>query len=125
MVMKEQLDMSYSKIVKVPVQANSEINLILRQRAAIEFIYLIEKQKRLIVIDETWIGESNFRRRLWQQKRNKISRKGQSVRPRITMIAAVDNNCEIYLSLLQANSDSETMSLYLKELVKVLDHENE
>ena len=41
------------------------------------------------------------------------------------MIAAVDNNCEIYLSLLQANSDSETMSLYLKELVKVLDHENE
>ena len=34
-VMKEQLNMSYSKIVKVPVQANSEVNLILRQRAAI------------------------------------------------------------------------------------------
>ena len=30
LIMKEQLDMSYSKIVKVPVTANSEVNLILR-----------------------------------------------------------------------------------------------
>ena len=29
-VMKEQMDMSYSKIVKVPVTANSEVNKILR-----------------------------------------------------------------------------------------------
>ena len=62
---------------------------------------------------------------MWQQKGNKLSRKGQSVRPRITMIAAVDTNCVVYVSLLQANSDSETFGLYLQELVKVLDQENE
>ena len=41
------------------------------------------------------------------------------------MIAAIDNNCEIYVSLLQANSNSETMRLYLTELVRILDQENE
>ena len=125
MVMRDFLEMGYSKINKVPMTANSEVNLILRQRAAIEFLHLYQKRTRMIVIDETWIGETNFRRRLWQKKKHKISQKGPSVRPRITMIAALDNNCEVYLSLLQANSDSETMTLYLKELVWVLDQENE
>lgn len=41
------------------------------------------------------------------------------------MIAAFDNNCEVYVSLLQANSNSETMELYLTELVQVLDAEDE
>ena len=44
---------------------------------------------------------------------------------RVAVIAAIDNNCEVYVSLFQANSDSETMSLFLKELVQILDQENE
>ena len=42
-IVKEQLNMSYSKIVKVPAQANSERSLILRQRAALEFLTQLEK----------------------------------------------------------------------------------
>lgn len=42
-IVKEQLNMSYSKIVKVPAQANSERSLILRQRAALEFLMQLEK----------------------------------------------------------------------------------
>jgi hypothetical protein len=48
----------------------------------------------------------------------------KKVRPRITMIAALDSRGEIYISLLQANSDSETMQMFMKELIKRLDLED-
>ena len=46
------------------------------------------------------------------------------VRPRITLIAAVDSHGNKYLSLLQANSNSEIMAIYLENLVEILDSEN-
>jgi hypothetical protein len=48
----------------------------------------------------------------------------KKVRPRITMVAALDSRGEIYISLLQANSDSETMQMFMKELIKRLDLED-
>jgi hypothetical protein len=48
----------------------------------------------------------------------------KKVRPRITMIVALDTAGEIYFSLLQANSDSDTMRLFMKELIIRLDLED-
>ena len=46
------------------------------------------------------------------------------VRPRITLIAAIDSRGERYISLLQANSNSDIMRIYLEQLVSILDAEN-
>jgi hypothetical protein len=48
----------------------------------------------------------------------------KKVRPRITMIVAIDSRGEIYFSLLQANSDSETMTMFMMELIQRLDRED-
>ena len=40
------------------------------------------------------------------------------------LVAGVDNLGGVFISLLQANSDTETMQIYLTELVKMLDAEN-
>jgi hypothetical protein len=48
----------------------------------------------------------------------------KKVRPRITLIVALDSAGEIYFSLLQANSDSDTIALFMKELINRLDLED-
>ena len=64
-VMKEELGMCYRKIKTVSLHSNSEKNLVLRQRWAIEFLDQARKKKIFLNIDETWLGMSDFRRMKW------------------------------------------------------------
>ena len=64
-VMKEDLGMRYRKIKTVSLHSNSEKNLVLRQRWALEFLNQARKRKIFLNVDETWIGMSDFRRRKW------------------------------------------------------------
>jgi len=48
----------------------------------------------------------------------------KKISPRITLIVALDSEGKIYASLLQANSDEDTMCLFLTELIKTLDYED-
>ena len=61
--------------------------------------------KRLLAIDESWFGETNYQRQTWQQKMDQASQINHVFQPRITMMAAVDNFGDAYLSLLQANNN--------------------
>lgn len=116
--------MSFSKIIRQAPLANSERNLVLRQQSALKLLSLLNSKSRLISIDETWLGESDFRRRCWWPKCLINSLPSQMVRPRITLIAAVDTLGAKYLSLLQSNSNSEVMALYLENLVEILNRED-
>ena len=64
-VMKEELDMRYRKIKTISLHSNSEKNLVLRQRWALEFLTQARRKKVFINIDETWLGMSDFRRMKW------------------------------------------------------------
>jgi hypothetical protein len=64
-VLKEELGMCYRKIKTVSLHSNSEKNLVLRQRWAIEFLNLARKKKIFLNVDETWLGMSDFRRMKW------------------------------------------------------------
>ena len=44
--------------------------------------------------------------------------------PRITLIVPLGSDGKIYASLLQANSDTDTMRLFLTELIRTLDLED-
>ena len=56
--------------------------------------------KRIINVDETWVGMQDFRRRKWKPHGSTNSVAMTSIRPRITMILALDTDGELYLSLL-------------------------
>ena len=116
--------MSYRKVKGVAPHANSEKNLVLRQQFAIELAALIGKGKRILNVDETWLGMTDFRRMKWRPRGSNNSVTQAQMAPRISMILGIDTTGAVYLSLLQANNDSTTMDLFFKSLVRKLDSED-
>ena len=86
-------------------------------------IELLHEKKRILNLDETWIGQTNFSRYKWQAKENQMSETIDPVMPRISMIAGLDNHGDLYVSLLQSNVDQDTYSLFLRHLVEQLDED--
>ena len=112
-VLTKDLGMSYRKVKPLSLQANSEKNIILRQRWALAFLGLLQTKQHLINIDETWLGMSDFRRMKWQAPDSTNSVACLSLVPRISMILALDNYGQVYLTLTQANSNSQVMALFI------------
>jgi hypothetical protein len=67
-VMKDNLDMTFRKIVKTPVTANSDRNRIMRKQSSHKLFGYMKKSFRVINIDESWVGGSNYSRRAWKPK---------------------------------------------------------
>ena len=84
---------------------------------------LIDQDKILINIDETWLNECDFRRMKWREYGSSNTLPGLQLAPRITVIAALDSLGNIYLSLTQANSNNKTMEIYFHHLAAKLDKE--
>ena len=105
-VMRDELDMRYRKIKTVSLHSNSEKNLVLRQRWALEFLNQARRKKVFINIDETWLGMSDFRRMKWQKTGTTNSVPKIEITPRVTMILGLDTLVNIYVALAQANSNS-------------------
>ena len=98
-VMRDELDMRFRKIKTVSLHSNSEKNLVLRQRWALEFLNQAKRKKVFINIDETWLGMSDFRRMKWQQPGTTNSIPKIEIAPRITMILGLDTLGNIYMAL--------------------------
>ena len=77
----------------------------------------------ILNIDETWLGMSDFRRMKWQPCGNNNSLAKLQLVPRISMIVGIDTSGQIYLSLVQSNSNQKIMEIFFHKLVKVLDKE--
>ncbi|TFH49609.1 MAG: hypothetical protein E4G89_04575 [Methanothrix sp.] len=122
-VMKQELGMRYRKIKTVSLHSNSERNLVLRQRWALEFLAQARKKKVFINIDETWLGMSDFRRMKWQCPGTTNSVAKLEISPRITMILGLDTLGNVYVTLAQANSNSQMMELFFRALAAKLDVE--
>ena len=54
--MRGQLGLGYRKASGVPVQSNSERCLVLRQQYALRMIQLLQSNKRVINVDESWVN---------------------------------------------------------------------
>ena len=116
--------MSFRKIQTVTLSTNSEKNLVLRQQFALKLIELLKNGKRIINVDQTWLGMADFRRIKWSRKDQTCSVPKIAMLPRITMFLALDNDGDVYLSLLQSNSNNKVMEIYLRKLVLKLDQED-
>ena len=114
--MNKELDYRFTKVKKLPLQANSTRNLYLRKEFAKKMLDLLSDEKRILNVDETWVAATNYRRRVWHPKNQPSSQKINPVAPRITMITAVDNYGEVYLRMMQSNCNQDTFCLYLMNL---------
>ena len=115
--------MRYRKILPLSIHANTAKNLVCRQRFARKLIELLQEGKTILNVDETWLGMSDFRRRKWQAESTTNSVPHLQLAPRISMISALDSRGQIYLSLLQSNSNVKVMEIYFQHLVRILDRE--
>ena len=59
---KENKWLKFKKIKKIPLHANSLRNQNMRQQFAIKMLELLTEGKRILTIDESWFGESNYSR---------------------------------------------------------------
>ena len=66
---------------------------------------------------------SDFRRMKWQVPGTTNSVPKLEIAPRITMILGMDTLGNVYVTLAQANSNSEMMELYFRALTAQLDIE--
>jgi hypothetical protein len=98
-VMKHDLGMTFKKVIKGSLHANSDRNLVLRQRAALALVEQLGKNKIVLNIDETWLGMADFRRKKWCQEGDSNHFPTLTVNPRISMICGVDTLGNIYCSL--------------------------
>ena len=63
----------------------------------------------MVNVDETWIPESDFRRRRWVAKGGDNSMAGRTIGHRVNMIVAVSSQGHVWLSLTQCNTDENVM----------------
>ena len=77
----------------------------------------------ILNIDESWIGESDFRRKAWCSPEEVNSTPKMLVRPRLSLIVAVDTEGRVYWCMMQTNTNERTMKLFLLHLFTLLDFE--
>ena len=63
--MKEQLKMKFQKLGKGNHVRNSDRSLILRKKFASLMLMQMQRGTRIINVDETFLGSSNFKRSEW------------------------------------------------------------
>ena len=110
--------MGYRLAKSVPVQSNTERCLVLRQQYALLILDLLEKGKRIINVDQSWLNQTRFLRKIWVPPNSTGSVKEKQVAPRISLLAALDTEGRIWCSLTQANTDADVMTLFLRYLIR-------
>ena len=119
-VMRRLLDLKYSKIRKVPYQANFERCLVLRHLYAKKVFELLQTDARLFTIDESWVNDLSWNQRQWHVHgaRNSVSKK--KVAPRLSLLVAIDDHGSMYMSMTQVNTDHDIFQLFITHLADKL-----
>ena len=112
-VMRKDLAMGYRLAKNVPIQSNTERCLVLRQQYALLMLDLLEKGRRVINVDQSWLNQTRFLRRIWVPTDAAGTVTDKQVAPRISLLLALDTEGRIWTSLTQANIDADVMTLFL------------
>ena len=89
-----------------------------------KMLALLDQGARVINIDETWLPHLDFRNKKWRRRGEENSMSSKPLSQRVNMIAALDTNGRLYLSLTQFNTDSDVMLMFLSRLAQVLSQES-
>lgn len=83
----------------------------------------METGKRIINIDETWLNETNFTRKIWARRNGRGNMKLKTIQPRLSMISALDTDGKVWFTLTHSTTDGDVIALFLKHLISTLDQE--
>ena len=67
-VLMKDYGLRFGKVKRIPNNANTLRNLHMRQQFGKKMLDLLSSGKRILNVDETWIGQTNFSRREWRSK---------------------------------------------------------
>ena len=98
-VMRKDLHLGYKRAKTICIQANSERCLVLRQQYALRMLPLLESGRRIINVDESWLNNTRFSRKIWVPSDAPASITDKQVQPRISLIAALDTEGRIWCAL--------------------------
>ena len=90
--------MRFKKIKHVPMAANSNRSLILRQRWSMLFLRQ-PHDKVFINLDQSWCGLADMRRTKWCPPASTNSVPFFSITPRVTLLLGVNSLGSVYLSV--------------------------
>ena len=121
--MKSDFGMKWKVVKRTPFHGNAERCLILRQLFAKALLSVLSAGKIVINVDETWLPHSDFRRKKWRVKGEVNSVGTKDLTQRVNMIAGIDTEGRIYVSLTQVNTDTDIMLMFLSRLCTVLTRE--
>ena len=85
---------------------------------------LLRDGSRIINLDESWLNDTNYSRKLWLPAHTSASIPLSPVHHRLALIAALDTEGRVYYSLTQANTDQNVMLAFLIGLMHLLDLES-
>ena len=122
-VLKDDLGFSYRRAKLVAVQSNSVRCRVMRQQYALKMLELLAGKRRILNVDESWLNEISFQRKVWcsMARPSTVTREGVS--PRLSLIAALDTEGRVWFSLSHANTDQRVMMVFLQHLAGKLDEE--
>lgn len=98
-MLKKDMRMGYRMARNVVVQANSERCLVLRQQYAQRMLPLLEQGHRFINVDESWLNQTRFLRRIWAPTDAAGTFTYKQVQPRISLIVALDTDGKLWFAL--------------------------
>ena len=84
---------------------------------------LLLENKRIINIDETWIAEIDYSRKMWCPSKAPCTVAEKTIGIRHALIAALDTDGQVSFTLTHANTDSDVMLSFLRRLDIVLSNE--
>ena len=94
--------MGYRKAKLIPITCNDERTLVLRQQYALRMLALFQSGRRIINIDESWLNQSRFIRKVWVPTRAQATFTDKQIEPRISLITAFDTNGKLWWALRDA-----------------------
>ena len=86
----------------------------LRQQYALQLLSLLENKRRIINVDESWLNQTRFVRKMWAPSDVPGTFTDKAVQPRISLLAALDTDGRIWCALTQANTDADVMTTFLR-----------
>ena len=86
-------------------------------------IPLLESDRRIINVDESWLNGTRFIRRSWIPSNAPGTYTDKQVVPRISLIVFLYTNGRVWFALTQDNTDASVMTLFLRYLVQELDRD--
>ena len=123
-VLRNNLRMRYRRVKRTSPNANSEDCMSKRHECAKVLLRELDAGKRIINIDETWIGEMDYRRYKWCGHNEANSLSSKDVAPRLALLTAVDNLGGLYMAMTQVNTDHEVFGVFMTKLVGKLTTED-